>query len=999
MAASAHDLPDPFDTAALRAAVLDIWRRSPARLREDANAEEALSLVGYAGRVLVELIANAVDAAVAAGEPARIRIVSTGSEIRVANTGTPLTAAGVASLASLRASAKTDDAGVGHFGVGFTSVLAVSDHPSVASTSGAVRFDGAATAAAVAALDDPDLDATVADRDGHVPVLRLPWPTDERPPAGFTTEVRLPLRPGLAPAAVLAEIGDHLLLALPAIEELVVDGRRLARLPTDDGTVLLSDTADPAAEPTTCWRLVTRTGQWDGSQLATLPTEQRRRSRWQLTWAHPTTRPLGPDVLYAPTPTDEPLSLPARLIGSFPVDDTRRHLAAGPLVDALLDEAVAGYLDLMVATAAEDRLGLLPAVDLGRGEIDQWLRHHITAAVRAAPLLVSAAGEAVRPEQATVLPGVGVDLVTLAAEAVPGLLPAPRDAAERDALRALGVRTLTVADVSTALGSLGREPAFWGRLYAVLDETGAGAGDLADLPMVLAGGRTVLGARGCLVADADAPWLAAATAAVPGLRLIHPEATAAPAARRLLLRIGAVEADATGVLADPAVRTVVAALRADLDEDDVDPERVRAVATAVLDLVAAGGTPPPALVADLLLTTADDEPWPVSELTLPGSPLTTLLVDADLEEVDPSWCADYPAEVLRRAGVLAGFRVVEDGAPTGPDHDLPDEDRWWDEIVADGPLPVSFSAVADLDLVADDAWPAALRVIADDRAARDALAPVGGRPSYTAWWLRSFAVLAGRPPTAWRLPDAADLTGLLDPLPLPLPDIVAVAIGVRTGLAEVLADAPVDLLHRFSDPARTVAAVRVAGLTAALVTALAGVRVDPLPSGVRVLSGAVVAADDAVVLDLPWYASVLDPGRTVPGGADPAAVAALLDLELASERHPVDVVAGPPTQASRPVAAAAALGLADGAWEDVRVDPELRVRLDGAEHRVPWWISGGQRWVDGSPAGWGRLLAWTAGDWALRHTATAWVVGDAGRVVEDGLVTGTDAMPAARRAG
>ena len=980
--------PDPFGTADLRAAVLDIWRRSPARFREDANAEESLALVGYAGRVLVELIANAADAAVAAGEPSRIRITSTDTELRVANTGAPLTAAGVASLASLRASAKSDDAGVGHFGVGFTSVLAVSDRPSVVSTTGAVRFDGGATAAAIAALGDPELGAAVADRDGHVPVLRLPWPCTGRPPAGYATEVRLPLRPGVAPAAVLAEIGDHLLLALPAIEWLEVDGRRLSRLPSDDDTVVVADSAaDPA---TTHWHLLTRTGRWSAAQLTGLPTEQRRRARWQVTWAFPTTRPLGPDVLYSPTPTDEPLGLPARLIGTFPVDDTRRHLADGPLLDALLDEAVAGYLDLMAATDPADRLTLLPAADLGRGELDHRLRHRITAAARTASLLVSASGEAVRPDQAAVLPGAGPDLVALAAEAVPGLLPAPRDGTERDALRALGVRTLTVAELSTALGSLGREPAFWRRLYEALDETGAATDDLADLPMILAGGRTVLGARGCLLADADAGWLAAATAAVPGLRLIAPEATATAGARRLLLRIGAVEADATAVLGDPAVRRVVADLRADLDEDDVDPGRVRAVATAVLDLIAAGGTPTSALVADLLLTTADGEPWPAAELTLPGSPLGGLLVDADLEEVGPVWTAAHPAEVLRRAGVLDGFRVVVDDAPVGPDHGLPDESRWWDEVVGDGPPPVSFTAVADLDLVDDERWPAALEVIADDRAARDALAPVAGRPSYTAWWLRSFGRLAGRPPTAWRLPGAVDLTGLHDPVPVPLPTAIATAIGVRTGLAEVLAEAPVDLLHRFCDPGRAVPAVRVPALTAALTAALAGMPVDPLPSGVRVLTGAVVPAETAFVLDLPWYAAILDPGRTVPGGADPAAVAGLLDLELASERFPVDVVADAARAGDPPSAAATALGH-DLAGDDVQVDPQLRVRLDGVEHRVPWWVNGTRRWVDGSPAGWGRLLAWSSGNWPLRHTVTAWVRGDLSGVVEDGLIPGGDA--------
>ena len=61
---------DPFDTASVRERVLAAWTASPARLREDANAEEDLSLGGYRDRVVVELAQNAADAA-RRGRPAR----------------------------------------------------------------------------------------------------------------------------------------------------------------------------------------------------------------------------------------------------------------------------------------------------------------------------------------------------------------------------------------------------------------------------------------------------------------------------------------------------------------------------------------------------------------------------------------------------------------------------------------------------------------------------------------------------------------------------------------------------------------------------------------------------------------------------------------------------------------------------------------------------------------------------------------------------------------
>ena len=175
----------PFGTAALRAAVLSSWADSPTRFREDANAEEDLRLHGYADAWFVELAQNAADAARAAGVPGRIRVELRDGELAIANTGAPLDAAGVAALASLRASAKRDDPGsVGRFGVGFAAVLTVSDAPRVLSAGGGIAFSAERTAAEVAAL--PGAAEELARRDGP-PVLRLAWPAEGRPPAGYDT--------------------------------------------------------------------------------------------------------------------------------------------------------------------------------------------------------------------------------------------------------------------------------------------------------------------------------------------------------------------------------------------------------------------------------------------------------------------------------------------------------------------------------------------------------------------------------------------------------------------------------------------------------------------------------------------------------------------------------------------------------------------------------------------------------------------------------------------
>src|SRR3954471_25084440 len=98
---------DPFDTAAIRRRVLAAWADSPARFREDANAEEDLVRGGYRDRLLVELAQNAADAAQRAGVPGRLRLElairqgDDGAEVevlRAANTGAPLDAGGVLGL-------------------------------------------------------------------------------------------------------------------------------------------------------------------------------------------------------------------------------------------------------------------------------------------------------------------------------------------------------------------------------------------------------------------------------------------------------------------------------------------------------------------------------------------------------------------------------------------------------------------------------------------------------------------------------------------------------------------------------------------------------------------------------------------------------------------------------------------------------------------------------------------------------------------------------------
>src|SRR5260370_3696720 len=86
--------PDPFGTEELRRRVLDAWAASPARFREDANAEEDYALGGYRDRVVVELAQNAADAAARAAGAGRVPLVFGAGAPVAAETGAPPGAAG-----------------------------------------------------------------------------------------------------------------------------------------------------------------------------------------------------------------------------------------------------------------------------------------------------------------------------------------------------------------------------------------------------------------------------------------------------------------------------------------------------------------------------------------------------------------------------------------------------------------------------------------------------------------------------------------------------------------------------------------------------------------------------------------------------------------------------------------------------------------------------------------------------------------------------------------
>ncbi|WP_256993636.1 sacsin N-terminal ATP-binding-like domain-containing protein [Rhodococcus sp. 06-418-5] len=883
----------------MRESVLAAWGSSPTRLREDSASESDLVRGGYRDRLLTELAQNAADAARRAGVPGRMAVwTDDAGAVHVANTGAALDVSGVHALTALRASGKTAaDSGVGQFGVGFTAVRSVSDEIEVRSRNGGVMFSAHRT---LEALRERDMRTP----DTGVPVLRLAWPVAVPPADGFDTEIVLTVRADAAANSVAAGFADEavdLLLELEALNSIEIDG-----VVIDCVRTTLDDSSAEITIGSRTWRqFVTPAARWLTPVVDGVPV------------------PSPPDVLRAPTRSDELMSLPALVIADVPMQPDRRRVLPGVSFDAVAH----GYPDFVASLPAGSRASFVPEVGFARSEVDGALRELIFRRLSSAPWLPGANGRDLVPEQANVIADATEELVSALVDVVPNPVDASLSGARHaSALSAVGVHRIGLARLAEMVGGLDREPSWWRRVYDALTPLvvdGVAAEELAALPVPLADGRTVTGPRTTVIGSD-------ASAAVTWVRLVHPDAVSS-----LLARLGAREATATELLSDPA-------LEAALDDLDWDEsEEVDGLVDAVLALAGEAGELP-SWLGGLPLADDEGELRSADELLLPGAPLADLLVQDSPFGVLASAVVDkFGERALRAVGVGWGFSVVRDELPTGPDHDLDDEAAWWSSLSDE---PETLLAVRDLDLVRSDAWTEALTVLLDDPGTCAALVD---REGYTAWWLRRHARLHDSRPIEFRAPSDETFAGLLDPLDHPRADELQAVLSASNCEN---ADTARVLLAALSDSQRTPTPAVIARTHTLIATAVAEQRIevsdiDP-PDRVRTLGGTVVDASDALVIDAPWLASVVPPEVAVLSDmATAAALADVLDVGQASEAIGGEVIGvGRVSSWDREpgaVLSCAVMGLPLPSG-GVVVHHELVVRLSGdvsGDREVPWWVT------------------------------------------------------------
>ena len=120
---------------------LNAYREQPQLVTEHANQEHDTAHGGYAHRQLYELVQNGADSLSQAGTGQSILIRLTEKFLYCADDGKPIDEAGLTGLMFSHMSSKRGTSEIGRFGMGFKSVLGVTDRPEFFSRSGSIRFD------------------------------------------------------------------------------------------------------------------------------------------------------------------------------------------------------------------------------------------------------------------------------------------------------------------------------------------------------------------------------------------------------------------------------------------------------------------------------------------------------------------------------------------------------------------------------------------------------------------------------------------------------------------------------------------------------------------------------------------------------------------------------------------------------------------------------------------------------------------------------------------
>lgn len=386
-------------------ACLRSYEANVALIEEHANIETSVREGGYGHRQLYELIQNGADELRNAPD-GLIHVVLTADTLYCANLGNPITPEGVETILASHLSKKRG-AEIGRFGLGFKSVLSVSDQPQFFSRTGSFGWSAGRSA------------SRIRDRvpgEGPTPVLRLAEPLNPDAERGAdstldelmrwaSTVVKLPLlaKAGLAdrlardlqdfPAvfAVFCPHAGRVILEdrrdVGSRREIMVSGREDRRLlhVVEDGRERLPEE----------WRVFETTFRPSDEAWADAG-EYRNRVDVPIAWAVPASGSQRIGRFWAFFPTTYEATLTGVLNAAWKTNEDRQHILEGNAFNRVLMEEAARLIVASLPSLARPEdpawpLELMPA--RGR-ESRNWADKMLTDFVHA-----RAASQPVLPDQ------------------------------------------------------------------------------------------------------------------------------------------------------------------------------------------------------------------------------------------------------------------------------------------------------------------------------------------------------------------------------------------------------------------------------------------------------------------------------------------------------------------------------------------------------------------------------------------------------------------------
>ena len=537
---------------------LEGYRLNPGDIEEHAAIEQSVIDGGYGHRQLFELIQNAADAIRAADITGRVEIRLTPESLYVANEGRPVDEEGADSILRSHLSTKRSHE-IGHFGLGFKSVLGISKRIAVFSRLGSFGFDTAAARARILAC--------VPGYQKQTPGLRIAHALDAE-----EERVRDPILNELAEWASTVirlsrdhpraqELGGDLagfpaefLLFSPHVTSLQMEdktgdfGRLIVLTSGEDRRIDLDDTA---GEPTN-W-MVFRAKHTMSEEAKRDAGEMTARDRVEIAWAVPLSRRSRRGRYWAFFPTTYESTLSGILNAPWKTNSDRQGLLEGRYNSEIIEAAaqlVAGRLtELRNPEDHGVHLELLPArIEDAAGWANRELTDQIDRRAAKLPILPDSEGVLRQPDRLTLLPlTAGEAALAIWKELDPrpgGWAHEQLNSRERRprAIR-LGAHD---ADADSWLAAIA-EPATAVMSIAAIRASAESAGE-PGRGAEPAGRRApiVLTEDGRLVApDSARVFMSGADRGeVADLLLVHPEVAADPDARRILTeRFGLKEVD------------------------------------------------------------------------------------------------------------------------------------------------------------------------------------------------------------------------------------------------------------------------------------------------------------------------------------------------------------------------------------------------------------------------------------------------------------------------